>query len=272
MAALATALVHETFHGPGAAERLGDRLREARDLGAALAVLPELPLNDWAPARRTARSEDAEDPDGPRQRALAAVALETGLAVLGGVIVRDPASGRRLNRALLFDARGRVMATYDKIHLPSEPGFWESDHYEPGGNPPQRIDGLALPLGIQICSDLNRPQGCAMLGARGVGAILAPRATPLETYERWRTVLRANAVTSGAYVVSVNRPGPEAGVGIGGPSLVVAPDGEVVAESTDPLGVVHLDERAVAEARREYPGYLPVRAELYARGWAEIAR
>jgi predicted amidohydrolase len=110
-----------------------------------------------------------------------------------------------------------------------------------------------------------------MLGARGVGAILVPRATPLETYGRWRLVLRADAVLSCTYVVSVNRPGPEAGVGIGGPSLVVAPDGRVVVESTEAISVAALDEQEVAAARRDYPGYLPVRAELYARGWAEIA-
>jgi predicted amidohydrolase len=272
MATLTAALVHETFHDPGGGERLATRLCEARERGADLAVLPELPLNEWAPATREARPEDAEEPEGPRHRALAAAAREAGLGLLGGVIARDPAAGRRLNRALLFDARGRTVATYDKLHVPSEEGFWESDHFEPGDEAPRRIDGLALPLGIQICSDLNRPAGCLMLGAQGVVAILAPRATPVETYERWRLVIRADAITSGCYVVSVNRPGPEAGVGIGGPSLAVAPDGQVVVESTAKLSVVHLAAEAAAAARREYPGYLPMRAELYARGWSEIAR
>jgi predicted amidohydrolase len=78
-------------------------------------------------------------------------------------------------------------------------------------------------------------------------------------------------VTSCTWIVSVNRPGPEAGVGIGGPSLVVAPDGEVVAESTEPLTVVELDERRLAAARADYPGYLDVRADVYARGWSGIS-
>jgi len=271
MATLTAALVHETFHDDGATERLNTRLDEARAQGAELAVLPELPLNTWAPATRTVRESDAEEPEGARHLAMASAARNAGVAVLGGAIVRDPKSGRRTNRALLFDSRGRLLASYDKAHLPSEDGFWESDHYEPGDDPPQRVDGLKLPLGIQICSDLNRPEGCLMLGAQGVGVILGPRATPAETYERWRLVLRADAVTSAAYVVSVNRPGPEAGVGIGGPSLVVAPDGEVVSESTDPLQIVRLDDRAVDAARAEYPGYLSVRADLYARGWSRIA-
>ena len=31
------------------------------------------------------------------------------------------------------------------------------------------------------------------------------------------------------------------------------------------------DARDLAAARRDYPGYLPMRAALYARGWSEIA-
>jgi hypothetical protein len=32
-----------------------------------------------------------------------------------------------------------------------------------------------------------------------------------------------------------------------------------------------VDEGMVAQARKGYPGYLPVRARLYADAWAEIA-
>ena len=62
----------------------------------------------------------------------------------------------------------------------------------------QRVVGLAdalpeivrgvLPLatGLQICSDLQRPTVCHLLGARGVELIVGPRATPPENYERWK--------------------------------------------------------------------------------------
>jgi N-carbamoylputrescine amidase len=268
---LAIALVHDVFHDAGGPERLLARLGRARAAGAELAVLPELPLNAWCPATREPRDEDAEGPDGPRQRALASAARAAGIALLGGVIFRDGASGRRFSRALLFDREGRQAHAYDKLHLPSEEGYWEADHYSPGELPPRRIDGFAMPLGIQLCSDLNRPEGCHLLGAQGVEAILAPRATPPGSYDRWRLVIRANAITSCAYVVSANRPAPEGAAAIGGPSLAVTPDGRVLAESTEPVQVVGLDRDGVELARREYPGYLAVRAELYARGWAARA-
>jgi predicted amidohydrolase len=105
-----------------------------------------------------------------------------------------------------------------------------------------------------------------------VTAMLNPRATEEQTYQRWKTVWRANAMTSCCYVLSVNRPHPEQGVLIGGPSVAIDPKGEVLVETTDTLAVVTVDAAAVASARAGYPGYLPVRARLYADAWAEVAR
>ncbi len=266
---LCVAIVHEVFHEPDGPQRLRSRLVQAREAGAVLALLPELPLNPWAPVTRTARDEDAEPRGGERQRMLADAAREIGIGVQGGAIVRDDTTGRRFNRALLFDANGDLVATYDKLHLPSEEGFWESDHYEPGLALPQRIDAFGVPLGLQICSDVQRPALSNWLGAMGVEAILAPRATPPESYERWRTVLRAIAITSTAYVISVNRSKPEGSAPIGGPSVAIAPDGEVLVETTASVTTVRLERDRVSRARRDYPGYLAVRADLYSRAWSE---
>ena len=80
----------------------------------------------------------------------------------------------------------------------------------------------------------------------------------------------ANAMTSGAYVLSVARPREELGVPLGGPSFAVAPTGDVLVETTDPIAVVDLDRAVVEEARARYPGYLATRADLYAEGWKRI--
>lgn len=252
-------------------ERLVALLRSARDQGAELAVLPELPFHAWSPASKAVLEEDAEPPGGPREAALRALALEAGIAVLGGAIVVDQASGERRNRVLLVDAGGELVSHYDKIHLPSEEGYWESDHYSPGREAPRpvRLGGFAI--GCQICSDMMRPQGCQLLAAQGAEVILAPRATPVETYPRWRDILRANAVLSTTFVVSTNRPRPEAGVDIGGATLVVAPDGEVLVETTEPLVVIELERTRLEAARADYPGYLARYPELYAEAWENVA-
>ena len=268
---LTVALVHDVFYGADRTERLTERLAEALRHGAQLALLPELPLDPWIPAQRVTHDDDAEPPRGARHQLLADTAREIGIALHGGAIVRDPTTGRRHNRALLFNARGALIGAYDKSHVPSEEGFWESDHYAPGTEPPRPVDGLGLVVGMQICSDLQRPQGCNLLAALGAEVILGPRATPPESLERWRTVIRADAITSAAYVISVNRPASEGDSSIGGPSIAVGPDGDVIAESTDGLTYLTLERSVVESARQSYPGYLDVRAELYARGWARVA-
>lgn len=268
-AAMAVALISDVFFDESGAERLGERLAAAREAGADLAVLPELPCNPWSPATMTACEDDAEPPGGPRHRMQAAAAAEAGIGLVGGAIVRDPATGVRRNTALVFDKRGELVATYAKVHLPQEPGFWEPCHYEAGDEPPGVIDGFSMRLGVQICSDVNRPVGTHLLGALGAEAVLAPRATEAVKYEKWRPVFVANALTGGLYVLSVNRPEPEQGVALGGPSIAVGPDGRVLAETTEPVAVVTLERSTVEAARGAYPGHLAVRSDLYARWWRD---
>ena len=194
-----------------------------------------------------------------------------GIGLVGGIIHRAP-DGRRTNRALVFDRLGELVATYEKLHLPEEPGFWETSHYMPGADAPRRIDAFGLPIGVQICSDINRPEGSHLLGAMGAQAILAPRASEERTYAPWKVVFRAIALTSSVYVISVNRPHPENAVLIGGPSIAVDPNGNVLLETIDPLEVVTLESRVVERARSDYPGYLPIRADLFGAAWEEISR
>lgn len=266
------ALISEVFHDTSGPARLALRLQAAREQGAELAVLPELPLNAWSPATEVPREEDAEPPEGPRHQLLSAAARDAGIALLGGAIVQDPKTWRRHNTALLFARDGAHLASYRKVHLPEEEGFWETRHYEPGDALSPIVEGLELRVGLQICSDINRPEGSHLLGALGAEVILNPRATEAATFDRWRTVLTANAMTSGAYVLSVNRPREEQGVKLGGPSFAVAPSGEVLAESTDVLTLVTLDRAAIVRAKQRYPGYLATRADLYAEGWQKAKR
>ena len=267
---LTIALVSDVFHDAAGPRRLAERLGHAQARGADLAVLPELPLNAWSPATKTPHDADAEPPEGARHQALSRAAREAAIAVIGGAIVRDPETSRRHNTALVFDKTGRLVSSYRKLHLPEEEGFWETQHYEPGDELPPVLDVSPLRIGLQICSDINRPEVSHLLGAMGADVIINPRATEAATFQRWRIVLIANAVTSGAYVLSVNRPREEFGVAFGGPSFAVAPTGDVLAETTEAIALVTLDRAVVEQARRQYPGYLAHRADLYANGWLKI--
>lgn len=269
-ATLTVALITEVFPDVDRARHLAGILNQARAKGAELALLPELPLDHWAPADRMPSDRDAEPPDGPRARCLAAAAQAAGIAVAGGAIVREPASDRRHNTALIHNAAGSLLLAYRKNHLPFEPGYWEAAHYEVADDLPHPTTALPLAAAVQICSDANRPAGALLASALGAEVVLHPRATPTATYPRWELVLRALAVTGSTWLVSVNRPRPEGDADIGGPSLVIAPTGEVVLRTTEPIATFALTRTAVAAARATYPGDLALRAELYRRGWAAV--
>lgn len=264
------ALITEVFFDDPEGYQLTRMLIDAAGRGADVAVLPELPLNGWSPYSKVAKPEDAEPVGGPRQTLMATAAREAGIALVGGAIIADEA-GVRHNTAIVYDRWGNAVTRYRKIHLPEEEGYWETSHYEPGTEPPRVVEQLPLRSGLQICSDVNRPQGFQLLAAQGAEVVFAPRATPPGTYERWRIVLRANAVMSGAYLVSVNRPRPENGASIGGPSIAISPDGNVLAETTEPVAIVELERSVVEEAAGEYPGYLKRFGSLYADAWRDIA-
>ena len=94
---LTVALISEVYWEPDGVGRLRDRLAEAAERGADVALLPELPLNEWRPSTKEPREDDAEGMDGPRATAQAEAAAEAGIGVVGGIIHRD-ATGRRSSR------------------------------------------------------------------------------------------------------------------------------------------------------------------------------
>src|SRR5690242_17264984 len=106
---LTVALIRQVFPGPNSAAELRDPLTQARSLGAQLALLPELPLNTWAPATKNTQADEAEPPSGPRHRVMSDAARDAEIALIGGAIIRDPSSGRCHNPALVFDASGALV-------------------------------------------------------------------------------------------------------------------------------------------------------------------
>lgn len=237
-------------------------LEELAAEGADLVMLPELPFQDWHPANPAGSAR----PHGPWEllRPQAELARQAGVALLGG------GWAGRHNLACLWDQQGHLRLQYAKMHLPQEPGFWEADYFDPGGEGPRVCDDLGFPLGVQICSDIQRPFGAGYLMAQGCGAILAPRATEVGTFEHWKRVYRATARMHCCYVLSVNRPAAEHSVPLGGPSLVVGPEGEVLAEEVGRVTWATLSPQRIVEARGGYPGYLSQPLATYARAWSHM--
>lgn len=241
--------------------------RQAKAQGAHLVCFPELNLTGHA--GDPAMVLEAEPvPDGVCVQELLALARELDIYICAGLTEDD--RGIHYNTQFIVGPEG-YLGKQRKVHLSSDEYFYFRH-------------GTALPLfvlpfarvGIIICYDNNVPEMARCFGVLGAEVILAPHAARFGAWpeteegrraavrrhkEQWRLIHRCRAVDNGCYVALCNDAGRSAlaleGVEANhaGGCMVVAPDGEVIAESqaediVEEMIVVPLSGEAVARPRR----------------------
>ena len=108
------------------------RIREAAAQGAQIVCLPELfagpyPCQD----EDHARFAWAEPIPGPTHNRLQQAAAQSGVVVIGSLFERR-APGLYHNTAVVFDADGRSLGIYRKMHIPDDPLYYEKFYFTPG--------------------------------------------------------------------------------------------------------------------------------------------
>ena len=175
----------------GAAER-------AAGAGAALLLTPEMSnLVDRDRARAAVRIGALDD--DVVVRAAREAAARHGIAIaLGSVAVRDEGAERLSNRSVFIDEAGRVLATYDKMHLfdvaLGRGDDWrESAAYRPGERA-VTVDWAGARFGLSVCYDLRFPALYQALSGAGAEVLLVPAAFTRPTgAAHWRTLAERRA-------------------------------------------------------------------------------
>jgi predicted amidohydrolase len=215
-----------------------------------LVVLPEAFARDFGEPGSDLGAF-AEPLDGAFVGRLDTVAEKTGSAWLAGMFEVSPDASRPLNTLVL--AGGDEPASYRKIHLYDSFGYRESDTVTPGDPDPCVTTLAGFPLGLMTCYDLRFPELARALVLEGAEALVVPAAWVAgdRKIEHWQTLLRARAIENTVWVIGVGQPGPR----YSGHSMVVAPDGDVVAQAEDGPSTldVTIDREAVADVRRTNP-------------------
>lgn len=183
--------------------------------------------------------------DGPIQAFLSNAARLHGLWIVGGsapLTSSDPAKVR--NSSLVYDASGKQVARYDKIHLfgfqMGEERYHEASTIEPG-NQAVTVDTPFGRLGLSICYDLRFPE--LYRAMKDVDIILVPSAfTETTGRAHWETLLRARAIENLAYVLAPAQGGRHAnGRETHGDSMIIDPWGAVLDRLPRGAGVVVAD-------------------------------
>jgi len=251
----------------------GRLIARAAEQGAALALLPEVfAVLEGGPMREFGEREGA----GPIQDFLAGQAAAHRLILVGGTIPLitrpdrregDPdwliEDGRVRPACLVFDADGRRMARYDKIHLfdveveDRQASYSESRSYEPG----EELVTVATPLGLlglSVCYDLRFPELYRALFHRGAEIVTVPSAFTYVTGQaHWESLLRARAIENQCYVIAAGQGGRHnARRETWGHSMVIDPWGRVLDEVAEPgegIALAEIDPGQVAAVRRRMP-------------------
>ena len=251
--------------GPDVAQNLSvaaGLLGEAARAGAILAVLPE----NFAimGAKEADRLAVAEAPGaGPIQEAMAQLAQRLSLWIVAGTVPLRASSANRVAPAsLVFDANGKQVARYDKIHLydVEVPGkreiYRESATFEAGKEPILVETPVGL-LGLSVCYDLRFPELYRDLAARGAQLLTVPAAFTVPTGQaHWEVLLRARAIENLCYVLAAAQWGKHAnGRETYGDALIVDYWGRILARQPSGTGVVlaEVDPAAQAEVRASFP-------------------
>jgi predicted amidohydrolase len=234
--------------------RMLDLLEQARSQKCALLVYPELTLTTFFPRwYMTDQTEvdswfEREMPNAAT-RPLFGRAAEYGIAFSFGYAELTP-DGRHFNTAILVDAEGRIVGKYRKVHLPGHAEFdetrafqhLEKRYFESGdlGFPVWRTLGGIF--GMCICNDRRWPETYRVMGLQGVEMIVLGYNTPSVNSQRKdegpekryfhnRLSVQAGAYQNSTWVVAVAKGGSEDGHPMIAGTILVNPEGEIVAEA-----------------------------------------
>jgi nitrilase len=248
----------------GNLQTVRELLRRAREAGAALAVLPE----NFAlmGLKETDKLAAAESPgSGPIQDCLSACARELQLWIIGGTLPMRVAGqpDKVAAASLVYDAHGRCVGRYDKIHLfdvdlPQREERYRESATIARGETPSVLETPLGPLGLTVCYDVRFPELFRQLLDRGAQLFSVPAAFTVPTGQaHWELLLRARAVENLCYVLAPAQSGRHPnGRETWGHSMIVGPWGEVLAcvtETGPGLAIAEIDLMHQQQLRERFP-------------------
>ena len=159
-------------------------------------------------------------------------------------------NGSQFNTSIMTDNKGNIIGKYRKVHLPGHSEYdyerafqhLEKRYFQPGdlGFPVWRnLDAI---MGMCICNDRRWPEVYREMGLQGVELVLLGYNTPSvnsqmsDEGEEKRLYHSELCMTAGAYqnatwVIGVAKAGSEDGHPLIGGSIIVDPNGNVVAKA-----------------------------------------
>lgn len=248
-------------------EKLVAAVEEAGARGANLVAFHELATTSYFcyDDERTEHFDLAEAIPGPSTDVMVDAAKRTGVSIVLPMYERDGSA--RFNTVVYIEPDVGIVAKYRKTHVPittpedGQKGADEAFYFSAGDT------GFAVcevPTGVRagslICFDRHFPEGARAYALQGVHVIFVPTASyrGFIVKELWEAELQTMAFQNGVYVAGINKVGEVVGDGVPegarypGRSLLIDPEGRIVAQADDQEGLLVVDlDTALCDRSRE---------------------
>jgi N-carbamoyl-D-amino-acid hydrolase len=240
-----------------ATKRLVNLLREAHAMGARFVVFPELAFSTFFPrwwyddqADVDRRFFEAQMPSAQTQPLFdEAKKLGIGFCIGYAELTEQDGRVRRFNTAILVGPDGRIAGKYRKIHLPghadhkTEAPFQhlEKKYFEVGDLGFRVWRFMDTITGMLICNDRRWPEAFRTLALQGAEIVALGFNTPSENLaydeppalrvHHHLITAQAMAYQNATWLVETAKCGAEDGYRMFGHSVIVSPNGEIVAKT-----------------------------------------
>lgn len=208
----------------------------------------------------------SETVPGPTTDSLCEVTRKYGCHVVVGLAQKHPVIPFSLYNSAVLIGPGGIIGVHHKVHIPLN----EKQYFYPGNTIETFRTDLGT-IGLQVCYDGRFPEITRTLALKGAEIICSLWCVPAiftvpdaENSLKYRTYTRAQE--NGVYFLSCNRTGTEGKTVMLGRSVVSAPDGAAIAQSTtseEEVVRAELTEERMLRYRSKLSIFRDRRPELY---------
>ncbi len=231
-------------------------LAKAEPPPGSFVVLPEMFDSSW-----TFDVDAATEGDSPGWAARIAAKFQIHLQIgFGRRVARAPGA---TNATVIAHPDGRLGPVYEKMH---PFGFTEEPrHYAAGER--LVLDRVgSFKTAPSICYDLRFPELYRHAALAGADLLTVIASWPAPRIAHWRAMLIARAIENQAFVIGVNRVGCDPEHEYGGESLVISPQGEILAGAGADTAVIsaEIEPSDASIWRTTFPALADHRCDLLA--------
>jgi omega-amidase len=223
-------------------------------------VLPELFTTGYHSKEKM--KSLSEDLNGPTVDALKKITKQYGIALAAGSYIENR-EGIIHNTSLAIDRKGRLTGTYRKTHLFT---VLKEDKLLSPGNEIDVFKIEKIVAGTLTCFEIRFPEIARKLALMGAQILFCPVEWSHPKSEILLTLARARAIENQVFLALANIVGKSGGLDFCGGSMVIAPDGTVLArgsEDKEEIIDMEIDLKLINIYRKQIPALSLRREDLY---------